>query len=347
MVTSAAYGPPPRAVVKVVVIAAATLLVLYGLYLIRHVLILVVVAAFLAVGLDPAVRKLERLGLGRGSAITVIFVAAIGLLTAFALAVIPPLVEQISRFATNLPEYIQNFAERNPRVEAWAVENDVPQRLERAVSDIPTLIGGSFGNVLGLAGSVLAALFNVLTVVILTIYFLASLSRIREDSLRLVPRSRRERVSSLLDPILEKIGGYIAGQLTVALTAGVLSFIFLAVVGVPFPVALALWVSIAALIPLVGATLGAIPSAIVAFFTSLPLGIATVAFFVVYQQVENYVIAPRIMTRAVDISPAAVLLAALIGGSLLGFFGALMAIPAAASLKLVVQEVVIPELDSV
>jgi predicted PurR-regulated permease PerM len=199
---------------------------------------------------------------------------------------------------------------------------------------------------LGVAGSVLAALFNVLTVFILTIYFMLSLARIREGSLRLVPKSKRQKVAELVDPILEKIGGYIAGQITVALIAGSLAFVFLAVVGVPFPVALALWVAIASLIPLVGATIGAIPAVIVAFFDSLGLGVATLIYFIVYQQIENYVIAPRIMTKAVDISPAAVLLAALIGGSLLGFVGALMAIPAAASIKIIVQEVLIPRIES-
>jgi predicted PurR-regulated permease PerM len=193
---------------------------------------------------------------------------------------------------------------------------------------------------------VLAALFSLLTVLILSIYFLMSLSRIHEGTMRLVPKSKRARVAALLDPILQKIGGYIAGQVTVAVIGGALAGIFLAVIEVPFPIALALWVAIAALIPLVGATFGAIPAVIVAFFTSTGLGIATLLYFLIYQQVENYVIAPRVMTRAVDISPAAVLLAALIGGNLLGFVGALMAIPAAAAIKLIVQEILLPRTEA-
>jgi predicted PurR-regulated permease PerM len=137
----------------------------------------------------------------------------------------------------------------------------------------------------------------------------------------------------------------VAGNLAVSLIAGLLSFIFLALAHIPFPVALALWVAIADLIPLVGATLGAVPSIVVAFVGSIPLGIATIVYFIVYQQTENYLIAPRVMTKAVDLSPAAVLLAALIGASLLGFVGALMAIPAAASIKLVMQEIVLPATD--
>jgi predicted PurR-regulated permease PerM len=338
--------PSTRTVVRIVVTVVATLLLVYAAYLVRGILVLVLVAAFLAIGLDPAVRRLQAWGLGRGQAVGTIFLAAIAFIVAFIVAVIPPLVRQITSFATNLPQDIRNFAQDHPRIQEWVVENDIAGRLQDAVANVPAAISGSLGNVFGLAGSVLAALFSLLTVLILSVYFLLSLSRIHEGTLRLVPKSRRARVSTLVDPILERIGGYIAGQVTVAVIAGVLAGFFLAIVGVPFPIALALWVTIAALIPLVGATLGAIPAVIVAFFTSTGLGVATLAYFLIYQQVENYLIHPRVMTRAVDISPAAVLLAALIGGNLLGFVGALMAIPAAAAIKLVMQEIVLPRAEA-
>jgi predicted PurR-regulated permease PerM len=346
MAIRALDGPTTRSVVRIVLTVVATLVVLYAAYLVRGVLVLVLVAAFLAIGLDPAVRRLQAWGLTRGQAVGAIFLAACAFIAAFVIAVIPPLVRQIASFATNLPQDIRNFAEDNSRIREWIVENDIAGRLQDAVANVPAAISGSLGNVFGLAGSVLAALFSLLTVLILSIYFLISLSRIHEGTLRLVPRSKRTQVAALLDPILEKIGGYIAGQVTVAVIAGVLAGIYLGIIGVPFPIALALWVTIAALIPLVGATLGAIPAVIVAFFTSAGVGIATLVYFLIYQQVENYLIAPRVMTRAVDISPAAVLLAALIGGNLLGFVGALMAIPAAAAIKLVVQEIVIPRTES-
>lgn len=346
MATATREPPSTRTVIRIVLTVVAILLILYAAYLVRSILVLVLIAAFLAVGLDPAVRRLEKIGLRRGLSVTVIFLTALLFIVGFALAIVPPLVKQVTSFATDFPTYVQDLAENNPRIKEFVEENQIQSKLQDAVGGIPTVIGSSFGSVLGVAGSVLSALFNALTVLVLTIYFLLSLSRIRAGSLRLVPKSKRARVGELMDPILEKIGGYIAGQITVALIASILSFIFLAVTGVPFPVALALWVAIAALIPLVGATLGAIPAVIVAFFDSTGLGIATLVFFLVYQQVENYVIAPRVMTKAVDVSPAAVLLAALIGGSLLGFVGALMAIPFAASLKLITQEVVVPRAES-
>jgi predicted PurR-regulated permease PerM len=339
-------GPSNATVARIVVVVAGVLVLLYAVYLVRSVLMLVVVAAFLAAGLDPAVRKLESFGLKRGQAVAAIFLAMAVFLAGFAIAVIPNLVEQVTAFATNLPSYVQDVAERNPQIREFVSQNQISQRLQSATSQIPSVIGGSFGRVLGVAGSVLGSIFKLLTLLILTIYFLLSFSRLRHGSMKLVPGTSRARVQELADPILEKIGGYIAGQITIALIAGVLAFVFLAVVGVPSPIALALWVSIAALIPLVGATFGAIPAVIVAFFTSVTLGIATLVYFIVYQQIENYLIQPRVMTKAVDISPAAVLLAALIGGSLLGFVGALMAIPAAASIKLIAQEIVLPKLET-
>lgn len=326
---------------NVFVVAAAVLLI-YCLYLLRSLLMLVFIALFLAVGMDPAIRRLQGWGLKRGQAVAVILLSVVGFLAAFFAAVVPPLVDQVTEFATNLPGYVRDLAENNDRIREYVSEQDIAARLEDATKDVPGQIGSSFGTVLGVAGSVLASIFNGITVLVLTIYFSLSFTRIREGSLKLIPQSKRERVQSLLDPILTKIGGYIAGNVVISVVAGVVSFAFLAIAGVPFPVALALWVAIADLIPLVGATLGAVPAVIVAFFVSLPLGIATLVFFAVYQQIENYVVAPRVMTKAVDLSPAAVLVSALAGAALLGVPGVLIAIPAAAAMKLISQEIVVP-----
>jgi predicted PurR-regulated permease PerM len=345
-VAARSHEPPSTGTVfRVVFAAAGALLLLYCTYKVRSVLLLVFVAAFLAIGLDPAVSFLERKGLKRGLAVTAILLATLLALVGFIAAVIPPLVDQVSNFATELPEYVDSLAERNDRVAEFVRDNDIADRLRDAIDQAPTQISGSFGTVVGVAGSVLGKVFNGLTVIVLMIYFSLSLSRMREGSLKLVPKSRRERVGELADPILEKIGSYIAGNVTVSIIAGVISFIFFIIVGVPYPVALALWVAIADLIPLVGATLGMVPALVVAFFISIPLGVTVAIFFLIYQQIENYVIVPRVMTKAIDISPAAVLLAALIGGSLLGFVGALMALPFAAAVKLVMQEVALPKLE--
>jgi predicted PurR-regulated permease PerM len=149
---------------------------------------------------------------------------------------------------------------------------------------------------------------------------------------------RREQGSEILGESLERVGGYVSGNIAVSVIAGVCAWIALAIIGVPFAVALAMWVAIADLIPTVGATLGALVAVIVAAFSSIPDAIATAIYFIVYQQVENYVIVPRVMKQAIDLSPAAVIIAVLIGGSLAGFAGALLALPVAAIIKVVLRE---------
>ena len=342
MVATRDDGPSTRTIFRVVFTTAAALLVLYAIYLVRRLVLLVFIAGFLAVGLDPAVRKLQKMGLRRGHAVALLTAAIVLTLAGFIAAVLPQLVSQIAEFATNLPDYVTDLAQRNERVRDFVEDQDLAARLQEATSNVPGGIGSSFGTVLGVAGSVLGTLFNAVTVIVLTIYFSLALDRIHEGTFRLIPNSKRKRARQLVDPILDKIGGYIAGNVVISIVAGGASFVFLVVAGVPFPLALALWVAIADLIPLVGATLGAVPAVVVAFFVSLPVGIATLVFFVVYQQVENYVIAPRIMKRAVDLSPAAVLLAALGGAALLGAAGVLMAIPIAAGIKLLSQELLVP-----
>jgi predicted PurR-regulated permease PerM len=338
--------PSNATVARIVVITLGILLLAYAAYRARSVLILVLVAAFLAIGLDPAVRRLEAWNVKRGWAVSLILLGVLLFIAGFIAAVVPTLVEQVTQFATDLPSYVNDIGRRYPRIREYLQANDVETQLRDATRDLPAKLGGSFGSVLGVAGSVIGKLFSLLTVLVLTIYFLLSLSHIREGSLKLVPKSKRERVKKLMDPILEKIGGYIAGQLVVALIGGVLAFVFLLIVGVPSPVALALWVTLAALIPLIGATIGAVPAVVVGFVHSTTTGLIVLVYFIVYQQIENYVIAPRVMTKAVDVSPAAILVAALIGGTLLGFVGALMAIPAAAAVRLIVQELMVPRMES-
>jgi predicted PurR-regulated permease PerM len=342
MAASAPERFSAAAIFRAVFVVAGAVLLIYCLYVLRKLLMLVFIALFLSVGMDPAIRRLQGWGFKRGQAVAAILLAVVAFLVGFFAAVVPPLVEQVTQFATNLPEYVQDLAKSNERISEYVSEQDIAERLRAATQDIPAQIGSSFGTVVGVAGSVLATVFNTITVLVLTVYFSLSFTKIREGSLRLVPKSRRERVQGMVDPILTKIGGYIAGNVVISVIAGTVSFVFLVIAGVPFPVALALWVAIADLIPLVGATLGAVPAVVVAFFVSLPVGLATLAFFAVYQQLENYLIAPRVMTKAVDLSPAAVLVSALAGASLLGVAGVLMAIPAAAAMKLVASEVLVP-----
>ncbi len=343
----AVSDPPSTAtVVRITLTVAVVGLLLYGVYLVRQTLVLVVVAVFLSIGLDPLVRALGRLGLSRGIAVLVVFVALIVFIGGFLAAVTPPLVRQTQRLARQIPEFAEELSTRSDRFGELDRRYDISGRLRQTVKDLPSLAGRSAGSALGLVRSIGGTLFSILTVIILTLYFSVDLPKLIKGAARLVPRSRRSAAEGHAQIVFDRISGYIVGNLAVSVIAGVVTFIVLTALRVPYALPLAMWVAIADLIPMVGATLGAIPAVIVAFFASLWSGIGTVIFYAIYQQVENYVVTPRVMKRAVDISAAAVLLAALVGATLLGFVGALLAIPIAASIKVLVQEIWLPRQET-
>lgn len=331
-------GVATTTVVRITLTVVAVLALVYCAYLVRSVLVLVVVALFLAIGLDPVVRALTRLRLGRGAAVAVVFLIGVLFVAGFVASVTPPLVRQTQRLAEQIPEIAREASERSGRFGELDERFDITNRLESGVRNLPNVIGGSIDSVLGFAAGVGRAIFSVVTVGILTVYFLLDFPKLVAGASKLLPASRRERFEELEQVAFDRISGYMIGQLTVSLIAGVASVAVLTALRIPYSLPLGMWVAISALIPMVGSSLGAVPAVIVAFFASVGQGIGVLAFFLAYQQVENYVVAPRVMRRAVDISAAAVILAALIGATLLGFVGALLAIPVAASLKVIVQE---------
>jgi predicted PurR-regulated permease PerM len=203
---------------------------------------------------------------------------------------------------------------------------------------LPSIASASFGTILGFTKSIASLIFNSLTVALLTVYFLLAFPRMQEFGDRMITGANRARDVAIFEESLTRIGGYVSGNIGISIIAGVMSFIFLTIIGVPFAAALAMWVAIADLIPTVGATLGALAAVLVAAFSGVADLIATIVYFVAYQQVENYLIAPRVMAKAIDLSPAAVIVSVLIGGSLAGFAGALLALPIAAAAKVVIRE---------
>ncbi|MEU1392457.1 MULTISPECIES: AI-2E family transporter [unclassified Nonomuraea] len=303
-------------------------------------LLLIVTSLFLAVGLDPAVRWLEEHRLPRWAAITAVFTAVIVLFAGFAMAIIPALSEQAGQFAEQLPTYIQQL-QNNPQIRDLDQRYQLLERLQAYLTsgDLGRQV---FGGLLGIASIVVSAVFSTLTVLILTLYFLGALRSITRTGYRLIPRSRRDRARLLGDEILDRVGGYVAGNLIISLIAGVTTFVFLSIAGVPYALALAIIVALTDLIPLIGAFIGAGIATLVALFASLPVAIATLIFFIVYQQIENYLIAPKVMKSSVDVPAAATIVAALIGGALLGVVGALLAIPVAAAIQVIVNHVVLP-----
>lgn len=331
--------PPMSHYAKATVTIVVVLALLSAAWAVRNILLLVLIAAVLAVGLDPAVRRLERLKLSRGWAVTAIFLGALLFLALFAALVIPPLVREAQQLAQDIPGYVERLGESSGWIGDLERRYDVSERLRGLVEDLPARASASLGTIFGFTRSIASFIFNSLTVAILTLYFLVALPRMRDTSVALFRPGRRQQAGRVMGEALEKIGGYVSGNITISIIAGVASFVALTAIGVPFAAALAMWVAIADLIPAVGATLGAVVAVLVAAFSSIGDAIATGIFFLVYQQVENYVIAPRVMKKAVDLSPAAVIISVLIGGSLAGFAGALLALPIAAAAKVVLRDV--------
>jgi predicted PurR-regulated permease PerM len=336
--------PPMSYWARVTVTVVAVLTVIAALAAVANIVILIVISAVLAIGLDPAVRFFERRGSSRGRAVAVIFLAVLAFIVLFASLVVPALVRQVGELADNIPTYVDELGQREDALGRYFRQTDVAEKLKDFVADLPSKITESFGTIVGVAGKVGSAIFNLITVGILTIYFMLSLPRMRRSASLIFPKDSRERGEIVMDRSIDRIGGYVAGNLTTSLICGFAALLFFLIlgilqVGISYAVPLAIWAGIADLIPAVGAYIGAAPAVIVGFFAGPVNGVLILAYFLAYQQFENYYIVPRVMRNAVNLSSAAVIISTLVFGSLFGFAGALLALPAAATIKVVLMEV--------
>ena len=308
-----------------------------AVYTTRAVLVRVLIALFIAISLDPAVRMLTRRGVRRSLAVLVIFLLAAGLTTVFLYSVIPAMVHQFQALVHDFPGYVANLQGRSARFRELTDRFHLTGKVQDLLASLPGRLGGGL---LGFTRRLFGALFSTLTVVVLTIYFMADLPRLRHGVLRLFPAAHRARFGRISDVMVDKVGSYMIGNLLISAAAGLAAFVVFSALGVPFAVPLAFVVALCDLIPMIGATLGAAAGVAAALLTTelWPTTVIVALFFVGYQQLENYLIAPRILRHTVSLSAAAVLLAGLIGGTVLGLIGALMAIPVAAGLKVVLAE---------
>lgn len=312
---------------------------------ISSTLLLVVVALFLAAGLNPAVEALVRRGLSRSMAVLAVIVAFLVVVGLFTVAIVPVITDQVAAIGQNAPGWFDQL-QSNERVQQL---NDEYQVIDKARDYVAggDFVGTLFGGALGIGLAVLGALFNAFIIIVLTLYFLASMNSTKAALYRLAPASRRERVGKLGDQVLSGIGGYVSGAFVVALAAGLSSLVFLFVVGLgEYAVALAFVVALLDVIPMIGATIGAVIVTAIGFATDPKIGLACLVFYVVYQQFENYVIYPKVMSRSVDLPGAVIVIAALVGAALLGVVGALLAIPTAAAILMLVREVFIRRQDA-
>lgn len=311
---------------------------------ISSVLVLIVVSMFLAAGLNPLVEWLMRRGMRRSVAVIAVIVLVLTAIALFLSAIVPVISEQVAALTRNAPGWLDTLSE-NRKIQEWNQDYDLIDKAKQYIAD-GNIAEKAFGGVLGIGVAVLSGLLNTFIVVVLTLYFLASLPATKKAIYQLAPASRRPRVTALGDEVLRGIGGYVSGAFVVAVCAGLSSLIFLFAIGLgEYAVALAFVVALLDVIPMIGATIGAVIVTLIGFATDPKIGLACLIFYVIYQQVENYAIYPKVMSRSVDIPGAVIVIAALVGGSLMGVLGALMAVPTAAAILLLTREVFIRRQD--
>jgi predicted PurR-regulated permease PerM len=331
----------PQTVFLVIGISVLVGMALLLVYLAWNVLSWIVVAIFLAVALNPAVEALERRGMGRPVAATLVFAVALLALTGIGFLVIPPLVTQVSEFVDAVPDFVDDLtAGRGPL--GWLQdEYQIVDRVREAIErqGAAGVLGLSAG-VLDVVRSVVTAVVGVITIIFLTYFMLLEGPRTIQGFLRLVPEQARPRYERVGRDIYRSISGYVTGNLLISVLAGTLATVVLFAVGSEFAIALGLLVAILDLIPLAGATLAAIVVSTVVFIeTDWIRCVIVIVFFIAYQQFENHVLQPLVYGRTVQLSPLAVLCAVLVGAQLAGILGALLAIPVAGSLLAIAREI--------
>jgi predicted PurR-regulated permease PerM len=327
--------------VRATLAVAGTLIVVSAARRLTHLLLLVLIAFVLAVGLEPAVGWLGRRRVRRGWAVVIIFVGLMLFLALFVALLVPLLVREGRQLAEALPGYLAHLQRRDDLLGEAFRRADVQGRARQLTEDLPARIGESFDTILGVAGNALGRVVDLFTVGILCIYFMLALPRLPRTIAAMTRADRRNRVDRLLRRSFEKIGGYVSGNLITSAVCAVATMVGLLALRVDYAVPLGMWAGIADLIPQVGAYLGALPAVLVALAQGPVHGALTVLFFVAYQQFENYVLAPRVYRSSIDLSPAAVILSTIAGGVLAGFPGALLALPVAATIKVIAIDVVL------
>lgn len=312
---------------------------------VQSVLILVVLSMFLALGLNPAVESLTRRRAPRSLAVTIVTLALLGVIALGFTALVPILTEQTTRLSSNLPGLLQNLVEQ-PQLRELNDRYLITSRIESFLAS-GNLINTLFGGIMGAGRIVANVVFSFIMTLVLTIYFLASLPSIKETIYALAPASRRPRAKYLADEIFRGVSGYIMGMFVIVAFASVCAFIFMNLAGLgAYSLALGFVVALFCFIPLVGSSLAMISVALVGFAIDPAIGIATIIYFLIYQQFDAYVLYPNVMKKTVKVPGALVVLSAIIGGMLFGIIGALIAIPTTAAVLLLYREIVRPALDA-
>jgi len=335
------HVPAARAVVRTVLIVVAVLLTLYLIYLLRKPIGWLLIATFLAVALSGPVNLLHR-HMRRGFAIAIVYLGLLMIPVGIGALIVPPIVTGAEDLARNAPAYandVTEFVNENDRLQQLNDDYDITAKLQEEAAKLPEKLGDAATVLSDVGLGIVNSIFAVVTILILTAFMLGGGRRWISTWLRFVPEDRADRVERVVDRSARAVGNYVAGALAQALLAAVASFVVLKILGIPFAAPLALIIFFLDLIPMVGATLGAIIVGVVTLFGDFPADtIIWAVWSIVYQQVENNLVQPQIQRRAVDINPFLVIVSVLCGGTLLGVLGALMAVPVAATIQIALRE---------
>jgi predicted PurR-regulated permease PerM len=327
--------------------AALGVLIAYGLMQmvlqLSQIFTFIVLALFLSLGLEPIVAMLERRRVRRGYAVLIVVVGVAGIFSLIGWLIVPMIVSQATNVVEQAPSYLTHLRHNHfvQDVNArWHITDRLQQDIQNNIDQ--STFSTVFGGVLG-AGKVLVdSVVATFVVLVLTLYFLAAMPRIKAAAYKLVPHSRRPRVVYLSEEITRRVGAYVLGQLFIAAINGAFSFVILFVLGLPFPALLATLVAMLALVPIVGTLIGGVIVTLVALTSGWLVAVIVLSYYVAYHLFEAYVLGPRIMNRVVEVPAVVTIVAILAGGTLLGILGALIAIPVAAGLLIIYDQVLVP-----
>ncbi|QEA28032.1 AI-2E family transporter [Microbacterium sp. PI-1] len=313
------------------------------------VLIYIALALFGALGLDPAVRFLERRGLSRSISVVITILALILVFAVVLWMIIPIVVEQIASFVRSVPGMIQDFTRSDIYATLDAQFGDQFQDLVAEVQKFLTDFGNLAtigGGALAVGASIATGISGAIVVLVLTLYFLATLPAMKQGLLRLAPARDRARASDITEQITDSVGGYVMGMVVLAFCNAILALTLYSILGLPFPPLMAAIAFCVTLIPLVGSVLFWIIGTGLALFTNPIAALIFAAIYLIYMQIEAYVLTPRVMNRAVAVPGSLVVIGALAGGTLLGLLGALVAVPVTASILIIIKQVLVPKQDA-
>jgi predicted PurR-regulated permease PerM len=332
-----------RNIVRIVLVIVSVAVVLYLLWLLRKPIGWLLIAIFLAVALSSPVNYLNR-SMRRGFAIAIVYIGLLLVPILLIALIVPPLIGEANDFAENVPRYaddLTEFVQENETLRNLNEDYDITQKLEEEAGKLPERLGGAAGTLRDIGLGIVSSLFALLTILVMTAFLLGSGPQWRDQIISSRPREQQERLRRSLDHMASAVSGYVAGALTIAMIAGIATFIVLTILGVPFSGPLAVLAGLASLIPMVGATIAAILIGVVTLFEDFPTATIIWAIWAIaYQQIENNLIQPQIQKRTVNVHPLLTIVAVLCGGTLLGVLGAIVAIPVAASIQILLREYV-------